>query len=153
MTQALPIESAEAAARRLLDARTGSGGPSPEELFDVLKRFERIEFAVPDLPDADGFIFQYGCASWFAEPAFTIGFSRQFEVMDQDGEHECYSQLAMEYRYEMDADLQSLAEESWWFRDSAESFDAWLQVAIDDPVWRILRGRRPREFDISQSMV
>ncbi|WEH15703.1 hypothetical protein [Streptomyces sp. VNUA24] len=127
--------------------------PTIEEVVAAVLNFERIEFDVPSGADSDGFLFQYGEVNWFAEPTFTVGFVRQMEIVDAEGEHEGYSQVQLEYRYRADADLQSLqSHNSWWFREGGTSFDEWLESVKRDPVWGIVRDKAPSGFDVSQEL-
>jgi hypothetical protein len=91
--------------------------------------------------------------NWFSEPTFTIGFVRQLEMVDADGEHEAYSQVQLEFRYRVNVDLEAVeGRESWWFRSDPMSFDAWLDSVESDPIWEIVRRKVPVEFDVSQDL-
>ncbi|BCJ59919.1 hypothetical protein [Micromonospora endophytica] len=149
-----PIDSALGVVQGIADqARSSREVPTVEELIATVRGFERITFDVPEGNDSDGFLFQYGEVNWFAEPAFTVGFVRQMEIVDADGEHEGYSQVQLEYRYRADPDLRSLRGlNSWWFRDGGTSFDEWIRSVEQDPIWGIIRGKFPVEFDISQEL-
>ena len=119
----------------------------------MIRNFERIRFDVPANTDSDGFLFQYGEVNWFAEPIFTVGLVRQMEVVDAEGEREGYSQVQLEYRYQVDADLRSLkSRTSWWFREGGMSFGEWMESVERDLVWGVVRGKVPVEFDISQEL-
>jgi hypothetical protein len=127
--------------------------PTAEEVMATVRSFERIGFDVPTGADSDGFLFQYGEVNWFSEPTFTVGFVRQMELVDAEGEHEGYSQVQLEYRYRVDADLRSLeSRNSWWFRESGTPFDEWLESVKRDPVWSVVREKIPVEFDVSQEL-
>ncbi|WP_432065285.1 hypothetical protein [Streptomyces sp. C10-9-1] len=117
----------------------------------AVRSFAQIDFDVPTGPDSDGFLFQYGEVNWFSEPTFTVGFVRQMEFVDAEGEHEGYSQVQLEYRYPVDADLRSLeSHSSWWFREGGMPFEEWLESVERDPVWQVVREKNPVGFDISQ---
>ena len=149
-----PIDSALSVVQDIVD-QVGSSREVPtfEEVMSAVRSFERISFDVPTGTDSDGFLFQYGEVNWFAEPTFTIGFVRQFEIVDVEGEHEGYSQVQLEYRYQSDADLRSLeSHSSWWFHGGVTSFDEWLESVEQDPVWGITRGKVPVEFSTSQEL-
>ncbi|MFD8230332.1 hypothetical protein ACFV20_00295 [Streptomyces sp. NPDC059696] len=127
--------------------------PTFEEVMATVRNFERIRFEVPSGADSDGFLFQYGEVNWFAEPTFVVGFVRQLEIVDTEGEHEGYSQVQLEYRYQADVDLRSLeSHNSWWFRESGTSFSEWLESVKRDPLWGIVRGKLPIEFSVSQGL-
>lgn len=121
--------------------------------MEAVRSFERIEFDVPSGTDSDGFLFQYGEVNWFSEPTFTIGFVRQLELVDPEGEPEGYSQVQLEYRYPVDSHLRSLgSRNSWWFRNGGTPFAGWLESVATDPVWGVIRDRTPVGFDISQEL-
>ncbi|MCP3820577.1 hypothetical protein NLX86_21505 [Streptomyces sp. A3M-1-3] len=149
-----PIDSALDVVQGIID-QVGSGRevPAAEEVMAAVRSFEQIEFDVPGSEDSDGFLFQYGKVNWFSEPTFTLGFVRQLEIVDADGEHEGYSQVQLEYRYRVDADLDSLeGHTSWWFTESQTPFSEWLESVKRDPVWGIIRGKIPTGFDVSQEL-
>lgn len=149
-----PIDSALSVAQGVVDQLGSSRAvPTVDEVMAVVNRFERIEFDVPSSADSDGFLFQYGEVNWFPELTFAVGFVRQMELVDVEGEHEGYSQVQLEYRYLIDADLRSFeSHNSWWFRDGGVPFEDWLELVRRDPVWRVVREKTPLGFEISQEL-
>ncbi|WP_143110728.1 hypothetical protein [Streptomyces sp. cf124] len=149
-----PIDSALSVVQGIVDQLGSSREvPTAEEVMATVRSFERIGFDVPTGADSDGFLFQYGEVNWFSEPTFTLGFVRQMEIVDAEGEHEGYSQVQLEYRYRVDADLRSLeSRNSWWFRESGTPLDEWLESVKRDPVWSVVREKIPVEFDVSQEL-
>ncbi|KUM68816.1 hypothetical protein [Streptomyces curacoi] len=149
-----PIDSALSVVQDIVDQLVPSREvPTVEEVIATVRSFERIGFEVPASADSDGFLFQYGEVNWFAEPTFAVGFVRQMEIVDAEGDHEGYSQVQLEYRYRVDADLRSLqSRNSWWFREGGMSFDEWLESVRRDPVWGVVRDKVPVEFDVSQEL-
>jgi hypothetical protein len=145
-----PVEAAPAIVRELIAPAAGGGGvPSRADLVAAVRRFAQVEFDVPDGPGADGFLFQYGPANWFPEPTFVLGVARQFEVLDDAGEHGCYYQLNLEYRYPADADLDSAGTRTeWWFRDEPTSFDDWLGSVERDQIWQVTSTKPVGEFAV-----
>lgn len=138
-----PIVSALTVVQDIVD-QVGSSRevPTVEEVMGIVRSFERIAFEVPADADSDGFLFQYGEVNWFAEPTFTVGFVRQMEIVDTEGDHEGYSQVQLEYRCRADADLQSIqSRNSWWFREHGTSFDEWLESVRQDPVWEVVHDK------------
>ncbi|MGD9483638.1 hypothetical protein WDH52_10300 [Streptomyces sp. TRM70308] len=92
--------------------------PTFQDVMTAVRSFAQVDFDVPTGPNSDGFLFQYGEVNWLSGPTFTVGFVRQMEFVDAEGEHEGYSQVQLEYRYPVDADLRSLeSHSSWWFHD------------------------------------
>ncbi|RZU44144.1 hypothetical protein EV284_1603 [Streptomyces sp. BK022] len=147
------VESAEGVARQLVEGMSGFDR-SPSGLTRVVRKFSAIEFDVPDLPDVDGYLFQYGNVNWFPEPTFALSIVRQLEVVDAAGEHESYIQVQFELRYPSDDDLDSVGSHSeWWFPGGEVSFDTWLNSVERAEVSTRLAGKTPREFAIWQEMV
>lgn len=149
-----PIGSALSVVQGIVDQLASSReAPTVEEVVATVRSFEQIGFDVPTGADSDGFLFQYGEVNWFSEPTFTVGFVRQMELVDAEGDHEGYSQVQLEYRYRVDADLRSLeSHNSWWFRESGTPFDEWLESVKRDPVWGHVREKAAVEFDVSQEL-
>ncbi|MEV7549763.1 hypothetical protein AB0N89_09090 [Amycolatopsis sp. NPDC089917] len=120
----------------------------------VLRGFEPVEFDGTDGPDADGFLFEYCEVNWFSEPVFSVGFVRQLEIVDADGEHEQHSQVRFDFHYRVDAELRSVVNRAvWWFRGDGTPFEGWLESAAQDSIWAILRGKELVEFELSQEAV
>ena len=144
-------EQLEHAPERLRQLLGGRHERASVELLSVLREFERVRFDVPEIPDADGFLFQYGPSDG---STFVLSVVRQFEVVDADGEHDGYVQLRLEYGYPADAELVAAGRLGrWWFRGGTEPFDEWLAALRRDPVWRILEARIPLRVDLSQDAV
>jgi hypothetical protein len=153
VTMRRPLDSAAEVARGALDeAGSSQDIPSAGKPIAAVRRYERIEFDVSDGADSDGFLFQYGVVNWFAEPTFTLGFVRQLEMVDTGGEHEAYLHVQLEYRYRVDADLESQSAHSWWFRGQQDPFEEWLGRVERDPIWGLVGGKTSTEFDVSQDL-
>lgn len=148
------IDSALDVVQNIVDqGRSSREIPAVDAVMTAVRDFQRIEFDVPDRTDSDGFLFQYGKVNWFPAPTFVVGFVRQLEIADSDGEHEAYSQVQLEYRYRVDSDLDPIqGHSSWWFPESQTSFSEWIESVKRDPVWGLVRGKMPAEFDVSQEM-
>lgn len=148
------IDSALSVAEGLLAQLAPEPGvPTFENFMSVIGDFQRVRFDVSEGADSDGFLFQYGQVNWFSEPTFTVGFTRQMELVDAEGEHEGYSQVQLEYRYRVDDELRSLgSRSSWWFPGNGIAFDEWLESVKQDPVWQIAQGKAPVELDVSQEL-
>lgn len=133
---------------------SGHDVPTVDQLFRAIRDFQLIQFDVPDGADADAFLFQYGKVNWFPDPTFVVNFVRQLEITDADGEHAAYSQVQLEYRYQVDSDLDSIqGYDSWWFPESQGPFSEWLESVKQDPVWTTTRGKVPADFEVSQELV
>lgn len=133
----------------------GGGQPTVGFLVSAARKFADIAFGVPARPDSDGFLFQYSRATWHEQPTFAFGIVRQLELLDEDGEHDCYSQIQFDLNYPLDQALESVAPRSvWWFRNAAvETFDQWLEEVLGDPVIGLLRERDARSFELTEDQV
>ncbi len=154
MSRGLPIEAAGDALRGLVQSTSGEQGHLPlRDLVATVREFVGISFNVPESDDADGLLFQYGRAGWLPSPTFVFGFVRQFEIVDQDGDHECYSQAGIEYRFPVDADLEAAGSgETWWFPESGISLDSWLSGIESTPIWGLVSRRLPSDVVVSQEL-
>ncbi|CAM5510945.1 MULTISPECIES: hypothetical protein [Streptomyces] len=56
-------------------------------------RFGRRRFDAAPTPDSDGLLFQYGTYAFSGRSMFTVDLTRQFDVTDEDGEHDHYVQV------------------------------------------------------------
>lgn len=157
MSDRLPIEAAEGVFRDLGGfAVGGTGIPEPARLLDAVRRFAAVEFAVcPNLPEQDGFLFQYAAVTTFGDTGFVLGFVRQFEVVDPDNEdHVGFVHLIMEYDFPAHPTLDGLGHhEDWWFRGDDEPFEVWFDRVSDHPAWRYVDLVPPHEFVIRQEWV
>ncbi|WP_369148990.1 hypothetical protein [Streptomyces sp. R44] len=78
-------------------------------------RFARRRFATAPTPDSDGLLFQYGTYAFTGRPMFTVDLTRQFDITDDDGEHDHYVQVHCELRYECEPALDALGSFNSWF--------------------------------------
>lgn len=127
--------------------------PSMEELFRIVLMYERRQFDVPDVEDADGFLFQYGTVTWNDEEKFSVGFARQFAFADESCEELSLVQIEFCYACPPDGHLQKMSgADSWWFRGSGVLFTDWLNVVRSDPVWNVIRNKEKVNFVRSQDV-
>ncbi|WP_158933378.1 hypothetical protein [Streptomyces sp. KE1] len=153
MSRKQQVDSAEGIARRLVE-EMGGFDRSLSGLTQLVRKFSAIEFEVPELPDADGYLFQYGKVNWFPEPTFALGIVRQLEVVDSVGNHESYVQVQFELRYPLDEDLDSVGSHSeWWFPGGEVSFDRWLDSVDRAAISNRIAVKTSRELAIWQEMV
>ncbi|WP_104435956.1 hypothetical protein [Kineococcus xinjiangensis] len=155
MATEFPVGSAADVARRLRQLQGEvDDPPSLAQFFSLITRFEAVRFDVPTSEDSDGFLFQYGAFNIWPEPTFSVGITRQLEMIDSGGECGGYVQVSMDYLYDSDDELASAAREtSWWFRGSVVDFSTWIGSVEEHAVWRLISSRRPRTFVISQDGV
>src|SRR5215831_15338988 len=113
MSRKQSVGAAGSVARGIAEGAQGPG-LSLAGLTGIVRRFSEVEFEVPELPDADGYLFQYGRAGWLPEPTFVLGILRQFEVVDSAGEHESYVHVEFACMYPMDDDLDAAGSHAQW---------------------------------------
>ncbi|MFD9516144.1 hypothetical protein [Streptomyces sp. NPDC059979] len=110
-------------------------------------RFAQQRFDAAPTPDSDGLLFQYGTYSFSGRPMFTLDLTRQFDVNDDDGEHDHFVQVHCELRYEPEPALDALGSfSSWFFHDTDEDLDQWF-AAMEGHL-EVLLDRRPSEIDL-----
>lgn len=157
MTARQPIEAAEEIFRSLGGFPAGDGEvPPPARLFSAVKEFAAVPFQVAEhLPEQDGFFFQYAAVTTFGDDVgFVLSIVRQFEAVDDDGEHLGFSQVQAEYRFGHDTELDAQGHhEDFWFPSWPEPFEEWFARITSDPVWRFVETKRPVNFEIWQEWV
>ncbi|MFG1805023.1 hypothetical protein [Streptomyces sp. NPDC049040] len=90
-------------------------------------RFARQRFAAAPTPDSDGLLFQYGTYAFSGRPKFTLDLVRQFDISDNEGEHEHFVQVHCELRYECEPTLDALGSvNSWFFHGADGDLDEWF---------------------------
>ncbi|MFF7771753.1 hypothetical protein ACFZC7_35310 [Streptomyces massasporeus] len=137
----------EAERRALADIDT-------EDAWLAYLRFGRQLFDVPDTPDADGLLFQYGSYSFDGPPTFTLDLTRQFEIVDSHGEHDHYVQVHCELRYGLAPALQALGSfDSWFFHDAGADLDEWAQGLSERAVWTTIRALKPAQIRVYKERV
>jgi hypothetical protein len=115
-------------------------------------RFGRQRFDTGLAPDSDGLLFQYGTYTFSGRPMFTVGFTRQFDISDEDGEHDHYVQVRCELHYAPEPALDGLGSfNSWFFHDSDADLDQWF-AAIEGHL-ELLLDRGPSEVDLYEEPV
>jgi hypothetical protein len=149
-----PIDAAESILRELGGFPADNARvPPADEVLTAIERFAQVEFDVADLPEQDGFLFQYTTMTT-VYGAFVLGFVRQFEVVDADQDHEYYVHLRCEYRYPVDDDLAELGHHAqWWFKGGPEPFEEWLEAVRTHAIWTAVAHRTPTAFVIRQEIV
>ncbi|MEU3468967.1 hypothetical protein ABZ716_13755 [Streptomyces sp. NPDC006687] len=92
-------------------------------------RFGQRRFDTASSPDSDGLLFQYGTYSFSGPPMFTLDLTRQFDISDEDGEHDHFLQIHCELLYTPDQLLRDLSSfTSWFFHDSDDNIDRWAEA-------------------------
>ncbi|HKF88981.1 MAG TPA: hypothetical protein VKB85_13035 [Propionibacteriaceae bacterium] len=131
-----PAAIGEAAA--VFHALVTAHGLQLEELtarsaWQVFGDYGRVAFETPDLPDADGLLYQYGMHRLRQRSLFELDLVRQFEVVDAEGNHDHYVQMHCTLRYAPTPELAALgADQCWWFPDQG-ALAAWLHSVAARP--------------------
>jgi hypothetical protein len=96
-------------------------------------------------------LYQYGIYPFTGRDVFHLGLTRQFEMVDDMGEHEGFVQFHCTLCYPPDPELAALGRHNqWWFHDSdGEPLHAWLAALEERPEWPLLRARRPSSVEIA----
>ncbi|MEV8534693.1 hypothetical protein [Streptomyces sp. NPDC051211] len=143
----------------LLEGELGVGRRSladldTEDAWPAFLRFGRLLFDVPDTPDTDGLLFQYGPSSFDGPPTFTLDLTRQFAIADSDGDHDHYVQVHCELRYRPAPALQALGSfDSWFFHGGGDDLDAWAEGLSKRAAWATIRTLKPAEIRVYQEQV
>lgn len=146
MPERLPVATAGRVLERLVLEESEVGSDlTLDQMIRVFEQFKTIDFLVPDDPDSDGFLFQYGIFGDPQRSAFVLSLVRQLELCDAEGEHEAYIQVRCELSYEPDECLAKLgSRELWWFRGEtggSGSSDAWIADISSMEVWNLVREK------------
>ncbi|MGK5547440.1 hypothetical protein ACSNOH_22300, partial [Streptomyces sp. URMC 127] len=141
----------------LLEGDLGPGAlanPVTEDLWLAFLRFGRRRFHVPDAAETDGLLFQFGTYAFDGPPAFTLDLTRQFEVSDNDGDHDHYVQVHCELRYELTPALEALGSfDSWFFHDAGGDLEEWAQGLAEQAAWTSIHSLKPTEIRVYQEQV
>ncbi|MFG3044854.1 hypothetical protein [Streptomyces sp. NPDC048202] len=115
-------------------------------------RFARQRFATAPTPDSDGLLFQYGTYAFSGRPMFTVDLTRQFDISDDEGEHEHYVQVHCELLYECAPVLDALGGfGSWFFHDADADLGEWF--AATERHLELVLARVPVEIDVYEEPV
>ncbi|WP_234363592.1 hypothetical protein [Streptomyces sp. TN58] len=141
----------------LLEGELGSPAVAdlvPGGVWFAFLRFGRRLFRVPDTPDADGLLFQYGTYAFDGPAAFTLDLARQFEVSDSDGEHDHYVQVHCELGFGLTPALEALGSfHSWFFHEAGADLEEWAQGLTERAAWTAIRRLKPTELRVYQERV
>ncbi|MFB8398287.1 hypothetical protein [Streptomyces yangpuensis] len=126
----------------------------PEDVWLAFLRFGRQLFHVPDTPDADGLLFQYGTYTFDGPATFTLDLARQFEVSDSDGDHDHYVQVHCELGYVLTPALEALGSfHSWFFHDAGADLEEWARGLTERAAWTAIRRLKPTEIRVYRERV
>ncbi|MFD5813077.1 hypothetical protein [Streptomyces sp. NPDC127038] len=131
-----------------------SGPSMTEDAWSAFIRFGRMRFSTADSTDADGLLFQYGVYTFDGPDAFSLDLTRQFEVLDEDGDHAHFVQVHCELIYEPVPALAALGDfSSWFFHDSGEDLERWLEALTARDAWAAIREQTPMKVEVYQEAV
>jgi hypothetical protein len=83
-----------------------------------------------------------------------LTFTRQFEVVEDDGEHDYYEQLQAEFQFELTADLEALGgSTAWWFADEGRLIDDYFEEVERSPGFDAVAEQSPTSFCVRQEAV
>lgn len=137
--------------RLLADAGSAPGELTAELAFGVFGAFAAQRFATAQFPEVDGLLYQYGIYAFTGQDMFHLDLTRQFELVDDAGEHEGHVQFHCTLHYRPDPELAALGRhDQWWFHDSDHRpLQTWLAAIRARPEWALLQVRRPSSVAIS----
>ncbi|KAK2757053.1 hypothetical protein FQN54_005022 [Arachnomyces sp. PD_36] len=122
--------------------------------LEGFKRFAQTQFDVPDSPDSDGCLIEYGVFGASKTPEFQVHLARQFEQLDEDGDHETYIQTGCDLAFSLDDELKAFEHQAqWWFRSDDGNFNAWWAQQTSLPVMQLLSRRTPQSIEFAHDVV
>jgi hypothetical protein len=82
---------------------------------------------------------------------FTVSFLRQFQHLDEDGEHDGYEQLRCEFLYEATPDLRDFGRSSFWcFPLEGDALSGWTDEVEGRTEFRYAADLTPTAAGVSQ---
>lgn len=148
MPNGVPVDDAEQVLR---DRVAEVSRDEPAVFLSALegfKRFAQTQFEVPDSPDSDGCLIEYGVSEASRTPEFYVHLVRQFEQLDEDGDHEKYIQTYCDIVLPLDDELKALDhQEQWWFRSSDDNFNSWWREQTSSAWMQLLPQRAPKSIE------
>jgi len=153
MRETLPIDRAEGVLHEML--RTHGVNPaaprSAAEAWPVFKEFVSMPFDTA----SDGVLYQVGLSNFYGPEEFYLDFLRQFEVVDEDGEHDHFEQLHCEFRYPVTDETRSFGSfNQWWFAgDEGEGWAEFVALVEARAEFQALGPTAPKAASVSQEEV
>lgn len=147
----MQITDAEACLRRRLnEAGVALDDPHFLTAWEVFKSFaaEAVDTS------SDGLLFESGVYRFTGSERFTVSFLRQFETIDEDGDHDQYQQLRCEFLYEPADELRSLGSSTiWCFPSEGDSLPDWCKEVEDRVEFNRAARLVPVDSRVSQEPV
>ncbi|MEV0068003.1 MULTISPECIES: hypothetical protein [unclassified Amycolatopsis] len=146
----LPIDSAAEALLAKIDARRWSVSDlSAQQAWAAFLDFAALRFDLPDEPDADGLLYQFGVYDFTGEPAFHLDPTRQLALREEQ-----YVQVHLDIRFALDPSLVALGRHTeWWFSEDDTAVDDWAGAISLRPEWSVLNQLKPTSIDIYQDEI
>jgi hypothetical protein len=145
------ISAAEARLRhRLIESGVDPDNPTFLATWKVFTQFAREAVNTA----SDGLLFESGIYRFTGSERFTVHFTRQFEVLYDDGDHDHFEQLRCEFLYEPTEELRALGSLILWcFPSEGESIADWCEEAEHTVEFEWARELTPSQATASQEVV
>lgn len=113
------------------------------------------QFAAREVDSAsDGFLFQSGIHTFTGRELLHVGYVRQFEVTDDEGDHEYYVQLRCEFMLEPTPPaLERPSLTLWCFPPEGDSFEDWSSQVEATPEFDHAVHHQPIATEVIQEAV
>jgi hypothetical protein len=134
----------------LIESGFDPDNPAFLETWRVFKQFatETVDTA------SDGLLFESGLYRFTGPERFTVHFTRQFEVLYEDGDHDHFEQLRCEFLYEPTEELRALGSLTLWcFPSDGESVADWCEEVEHTVEFEWAARLTPSQTEVSQEAV
>ena len=100
-------------------------------------------------------LYQIGTFELGGPEAFYVDLVRQFEVLDDEGQHDHYEQVHCELRFDSTEDTRAFGQfERWWFRgDPGATWSEFVAAVERRPEFKGLSDAMPRDVAVWQEEV
>jgi hypothetical protein len=134
--------------RAMLDEHVPSGqAVTPALAWVVFLAFARVDLGAPDVPDADGLLYEYGVFELGERPIFSLDLGRQLAVADKDE----YVQVHLGLTFPPTADLEALGSYDSWYWPADGPLDQWASSVRSRPEWRVVGDLAAEEVVVFSS--
>ena len=134
----------------LIESGVDPDNPAFLETWRVFKQFatETVDTA------SDGLLFESGVYRFTGPERFTVHFTRQFEVLYEEGDHDHFEQLRCEFLYEPTEELRALGSLTLWcFPSDGESVADWCEEVEQTVEFEWAARLTPSQTEVSQEAV
>lgn len=141
-----PWRSAKVFRTQVRGAGVRVGSLTASSAWALFVSFLDVPFDVPEEPDSDGVLYQFGIYDFSGEPRFHFDLTMQFVVPDDDE----YAQFHCDLQYLPTPQLRGLGSHSeWWWPDDGPDLRVWVDAINQRPEWAILKSMKPTVVEIS----